>query len=235
MPRRPSKKSGLKKAKGSGKPPRGVDKRDASMGRWETADDIPMDEEDQCMKCSVRFEKALNTDKALVNARRDKILLEGEEQGASDDGDEDEVFALEGLDQPSDEDDGEDYAYEDEDEEPIAPPKASTSKSKKKQKKGAPPSSSSSSEEEEEDESWGAKKSAYYADNADLIDSDDEEANELEEAEARRLQLRARAALDEEDFGIGELSLRTPHAEDAQGDELQFDEYVKIMEPYILS
>jgi len=34
------------------------------------------------------------------------------------------------------------------------------------------------------------------------LDSDDEEGNELEEQEARRLQAKAREALTEEDFGL---------------------------------
>ena len=36
------------KLKGSGSNPRPLDKRDAKINRWNTLEDIPMDEEDQC-------------------------------------------------------------------------------------------------------------------------------------------------------------------------------------------
>jgi U3 small nucleolar RNA-associated protein 3 len=56
--------------------------------------------------------------------------------------------------------------------------------------------------ESEREESWGRKKSVYYSTNAAQIDSDDEEAQKLEEAEVLRLQAQARDALDEADFGL---------------------------------
>ena len=59
--------------------------------------------------------------------------------------------------------------------------------------------------EEEEEESWGAKKSAYYASNAREIESDDEEANELEEQEAKRLQAKMRDAMADDDFGLEDV------------------------------
>ena len=76
------------------------------------------------------------------------------------------------------------------------------SKSKGKAKARAAPTSDASEEESEEEESWGHNKSAYYSSNAVELDSDDEEGNELEEQEARRLQAKAREALTEEDFGL---------------------------------
>lgn len=63
-------------------------------------------------------------------------------------------------------------------------------------------SSESSSDEDERFESWGRNKGAYYSTNAAGIASDDEEAQQLEEAEVLKLQTQARAALEEEDFGI---------------------------------
>ena len=59
----------------------------------------------------------------VVHASRDKILLEGDDYGGSDDGDEDEVFALKGMpedESEDDEDDGEDGAqYEDDEDDDI--------------------------------------------------------------------------------------------------------------------
>ena len=65
--------------------------------------------------------------------------------------------------------------------------------------------SESESSESSEEEGWGTKKSAYYASNADEIESDDEEANELEEQEAKRLQAKARDAMADNDFGLGDV------------------------------
>lgn len=57
----------------------------------------------------------------------------------------------------------------------------------------------------EEEETWGTKKSAYYSANDAHFDSGDEEANELEEKEARRLQMKAREGMEDEDFGLDNL------------------------------
>ena len=51
-----------------------------------------------------------------VHASRDKILLEGDDGGGSDDGDEDEVFALKGLPEDSDSDSGEEGAGQGDDD-----------------------------------------------------------------------------------------------------------------------
>ncbi|VDB91904.1 unnamed protein product [Peniophora sp. CBMAI 1063] len=169
--------------------PRPVDRKDSKMKRWETADDIPMDDEDQ------------------FHASKDQILLDGADLGDDDDeGDVDEVFALKGM--PSDSDDDEEGGDEedvdmDEDEPAPAPKKE---KKKAKGKAVVPPDSDEEKAgESEEEESWGAKKSAYYSSNAQEMDSDDEEANELEEQEARRLQSKARETLDDDDFGLGDV------------------------------
>ncbi|KAG2155848.1 uncharacterized protein EDB93DRAFT_1319706 [Suillus bovinus] len=181
MPRRrPSGKSNSRSK------PRPVDRKDSKIKRWNKASDIELDEEDQ------------------FHASRDKILLNGDGDVEDEDGDEDEVFALEGVsdedsEEAEDEDDG-GLAHDEEgdDEEDLVVTK-SKSKTKTKLKKASSPSDTGS-----EDESWGRSKSAYYSSNAAQIDSEDEEANELEEQEARKLQLKARDAIHEDDFGLGE-------------------------------
>ncbi|KAG1848749.1 Sas10 C-terminal domain-containing protein [Suillus subalutaceus] len=179
MPRRrPSGKSNSRSK------PRPVDRKDSKIKRWNKASDIELDEEDQ------------------FHASRDKILLNGDGDVEDEDEDEDEVFALEGVSEEDSEEAEEDedgFAHaedEDDDEDPVVTKKA---KSKTKLKKASSPSDTGS-----EDESWGRSKSAYYSSNAAQIDSEDEEANELEEQEARRLQVKARDAIHEDDFGLGE-------------------------------
>ncbi|KZT09350.1 uncharacterized protein LAESUDRAFT_756975 [Laetiporus sulphureus 93-53] len=199
MPRRRDDKSN-----GARRKLRGVDPKESKIVRWERPEDIPLDDEDQ------------------FHASKDKILLDGDNYGEIDEGDEDEVFALKGIpddseDEDEDDDDeekaGEDEGDEDSDdlEELQALQKKSKKAEDKKGKKGkkgkaaqAPPSSASD-EGSEEEEGWGKNKSAYYSSNAAQIESDDEEANELEEQEAKRLQTKAREALADEDFGLGDL------------------------------
>lgn len=83
---------------------------------------------------------------------------------------------------------------------PVLPSK----KKKIPKKASAEPDDGASEDdrENEREESWGRKKSIYYSTNAAQIDSDDEEAQKLEEAEVLRLQAQARDALDEADFGL---------------------------------
>jgi U3 small nucleolar RNA-associated protein 3 len=199
---------------GKTKAPRGVRKADASVARWQTREDIPMDDEDHCACPPLLCSQCYILNMRTVEASRDQILLEADEQGASDDGDDDEVFALQGLAPSSDASDEDEDASDEEDAAPT--PSSKPSKAQKK-KKPAPPASSASEneEDEEEEEGWGRKKAAYYASNAELIASDDDEANELEEAEARRLQLKARSALRDEDFGLADLSAPAPGDGDA--------------------
>ncbi|TBU45012.1 Sas10 C-terminal domain-containing protein [Dichomitus squalens] len=187
------------KAKAAQKKPRSVDRKDSKMKRWNTAADIPMDEEDQ------------------FHASRDKILLEGDDHGGDEDGDEDEVFALKGMPQDSPSEDEEDADQDgdgmDEDDHIddvhyAAAAASKKQKQKKTQKKGKKSKKDESEEEEsesEEEEGWGTKKSAYYASNADEIESDDEEALELEEQEAKRLQAKVRDAMADDDFGLGDV------------------------------
>jgi U3 small nucleolar RNA-associated protein 3 len=87
------------------------------------------------------------------------------------------------------------------DSEPVKPAKSKRT-GPKKTSNDAVASSESSSDEAEQFESWGRSKAAYYSTNAAAIGSDDEEAQQLEEAEVLKLQSQARAALDEDDFGV---------------------------------
>ncbi|RDX50301.1 hypothetical protein OH76DRAFT_1455485 [Lentinus brumalis] len=191
------------KAKAAHSKPRGVDRKDSKMKRWNKASDIPMDEEDQ------------------FHASRDKILLDGGDGEGSDDGDEDEVFALKGMpdDGSSEEDEDQGEHDEDDDIDAVHYAAAETAKKEKKKakakgKKGKQDESEQESEDEEsEEEGWGTKKSAYYASNADQIESDDEEANELEEQEAKRLQTKARDAMADDDFGLGDVVEGVPDAD----------------------
>ena len=147
----------------------------------------------------------------IVHTSKDRILLEGEEAGADDDGDE-EVFALKGIpSSESDEDQEDEDAHEgdgdnDEDED-DQPPSARASKGRKSKSKPPMESDDEEEEESEEEESWGRKKSAYYSSNAAELDSEDEEANEQEEQEARRIQAKARDAMRDEDFGLADMNL----------------------------
>ncbi|KAH8104786.1 Sas10 C-terminal domain-containing protein [Cristinia sonorae] len=173
---------------------RSFNKKESSMKRWETREDIPEDEID-------RFHNS-----------KDKILLEGEEQ-VSDEDEEEEVFALKGMPEDSSDEDEEGEEYEGEggdydeemgDAEPVPGPSKTKKTKGKKGKQSSPASDASESESEEE--GWGKKKSDYYASNATQIDSEDEEANELEEQEAKRLQAKAREVLTEDDFGLVDIT-----------------------------
>ncbi|KAN0127334.1 Sas10 C-terminal domain containing protein [Lactarius tabidus] len=168
--------------------PRPVDRKDSRMKRWNTSADIPMDEEDQ------------------FHASKDRILLEDEDVGADGDGGEEEVFALKGIQSSESDEDAEDM---NEDEEENQPRPEVRTKRKGKAKAKPPPESEDeeeSEEDEEEEESWGRKKSAYYSSNAAELDSEDEEANELEEQEAKRLQVKARDAMADDDFGLADIA-----------------------------
>ena len=151
----------------------------------------------------------------LVHANRDRILLDGDEMQYDEDdfGAEDEVFALNGVD-PSSEDESEEGDREGEgdamdvDESPSIPhPAGGTNVKPTKSRKPVALASDSDEDEgeSEEEETWGTKKSAYYSANGAHFDSEDEEANELEEKEARRLQMKAREGMCEEDFGLDNL------------------------------
>ncbi len=156
-----------------------------------------------------------------VHASKDRILLEGEDVGADDDEDEEEVFALKGIQSSDSDEDAEDIYEEegqvDEEENQLRPEVRARRKGKAKAR--PPPDSEEEGEEEEGEESWGHKKSAYYSSNAAELDSEDEEANELEEQEARRLQVKARDAMADDDFGLADIA-----REDAE----EAEEYVSL-------
>lgn len=137
-------------------------------------------------------------------------MLDGDDVRSDDEGDEEEVFALKGIpDDESDEEEDEDSEDEDSDDngqdlrKDPGPSKTQTKKGKQSAKALA--SSDEGSESEEEEESWGRSKAAYYSSNAAQLESDDEEANELEEQEAKRLQAKAREAMTDNDFGLEDI------------------------------
>lgn len=146
----------------------------------------------------------------LVHSSRDRILLEGDEEGHDSDGDEEEVFALEGLSESEDTD--EDLEYEDGDNnsdnaDDVEPDKSLPKGTYSKKELVTSARDSDDGSTDNEDESWGKKKSAYYSSNIDQLESDDDEANDMEEEEARRIQAKLRSTLSEADFGLGDLSL----------------------------
>ncbi|KAI8800860.1 hypothetical protein BJ742DRAFT_839733 [Cladochytrium replicatum] len=171
-------------------------RKGASMKAWQTANDIPLDEEDQ------------------FHAGREKILLDGSSnvrvrgmRRAMPDDDDDEVQEVYGLDVPSssDEDDESLDAEEVEDDDEFDAEEAlldrlesrlrtvstldDSDDERSKKKKSEP--------ETGIDRAWGKSKSIFYdADDA----SDDEELAKEEEAEALRIQKRRRQAMREEDF-----------------------------------
>lgn len=139
-----------------------------------------------------------------VHENRDRILLEGEQNHESDDDLKNEVFALRDYPDISESSEEPHEVPEETDEpdsEPVKPAKSKRT-GPKKTSNDAVASSESSSDEAEQFESWGRSKAAYYSTNAAAIGSDDEEAQQLEEAEVLKLQSQARAALDEDDFGV---------------------------------
>lgn len=143
----------------------------------------------------------------LVHSSRDQILLDGEDVRSDDEGDEEEVFALKGIpsdDSDEDEDDEDEDAEEDE-EEVHDDPGPSKGKGKKGKQSAKPPASSEEESGSEEEEGWGHSKAAYYSSNAAQLESDDEEANELEEQEAKRLQAKARDVMTDADFGLEDI------------------------------
>ena len=146
-----------------------------------------------------------------VHENRDKIMLEGEEDTASDDDLKNEVFALnhQRADSQSSDEDSEVLEelpeYSEVDYPPTSPVKKTKATAAKKASNDLVGSSSGSEDEEDRLESWGRKKSAYYSTNAAAIESDDEEAQRLEEAEVHRLQNQARAVLQEDDFGVNDI------------------------------
>lgn len=164
---------------------------------------------------------------------RDKILLDGNDsssrgKGLEDYDDEEEVFALKGMDDSDSDagdydddnggsDDEEESEGDDDDEmeDGDSPPPSTTKTAKKAAPKPKAKSSKQDGDEEaasdddDLEERWGKNKSAYYSSNAQELDSDDEEARQLEELEALRLQAKAREGITDDDFGLNDLNAPT--------------------------
>ena len=157
--------------------------------------------------------------RVIVHVSRDKILLDAGD-GVDEDGDqEEEVFALRGVSSDSDDDDDKDeypdQVSDDEqgsdamqvDSDAYSEPTLSKSKTKapKSTRDARKSSRTEDASDSEEEETWGRSKGAYYSSNAAQIDEEDEEANELEEQEALRLQAKSREGMCDEDFGLGDV------------------------------
>ena len=138
--------------------------------------------------------------------------MDGNQNGDyDDDGDDDEVFALKGIDDDdSEEDEG---FYEDDDDKVLdveaeieteAPDTKKKSKHSRKGKTAESPEPEEEEEEEEREEGWGRGRAAYYSSNAVELESDDEEGHELEEQEAKRLQAAVRKEMTDDDFGLND-------------------------------
>ncbi|KZT64929.1 hypothetical protein DAEQUDRAFT_677736 [Daedalea quercina L-15889] len=209
-----ARKRGMSGRKASRSKPRGLNPRDSKIAKWEKPSDIPLDEEDH------------------FHESRDKILLDGDDYNDENDGDEDEVFALKGMPEGSDEED--DSADEDDtvdkghaDDTNTSPRKGREGKGKKGKVARSPPFSGAEDEEDQdEEEGWGKKKSVYYSSNAGQIESEDEEANEMEEQEAKRLQMKSRDAMVDDDFGLGD-----PMEVAADNDEMVLDVPAPVLQP----
>lgn len=167
-------------------------KEDGKMKRWETAGDIPMDEEDEFFAAR---DKILLDDTARARARAGPGL--GDEDEFDED---DEVFGLDGVDQSSSDED-------DEMEDPPEPKAKAKTKVKAKAQSAAQEASDSDASDDSEKEisRWGKSRSAYYADNSRVMDEDDEEARRMEEQEARRLQAKMITEIGEDDWGFNDV------------------------------
>ncbi|CAE6398316.1 hypothetical protein ACGC1H_004372 [Rhizoctonia solani] len=172
-------------------------KEDGRMKRWETAEDIPMDEEDEFFAAR---DKILLDDTARARARA------GPAPGDEDEFDQDdEVFGLDGVGESSSEDDHDEDDEEMEEDHDIPPKPRSRVKAKpKKQNRAQPEDSDASTDSEAELSHWGKSRSVYYADNSRVMDEDDEEARKMEEREARRLQLKMISDIGEDDWGYND-------------------------------
>lgn len=205
--------------------PRGADRKDAKIKAWNKPEDIPQDDQDLCMLISfIALDIPLILVHIIVFAGRDKILLDGTDVGRNHDIDEydneEEVFTLKGLDGGDDDeeedfDEDEDQSSEEEDDDDAAEETTPTTKQSKKTASKAAKAKAAAADDEsgsdsDEEERWGKNKSAYYSSTAkDAIESDDEETRAMEEAEARRLQAKARELVKEDDFGFEDLPVVT--------------------------
>ena len=198
-----------KKSKGNKQKRHPAKRSDAKLARWETADDIPLDEEDACelgtrLRGTWHCSSWVDLSRVVVHASKDKVLFDGDEYDGDSDGDDDEVFALKGL---EDDEDLDDY---DDDGDTGGADLTTSEKSKKKDKKKKKEKQKNydddeeDEEDEEEEETWGRGKAAYYSSNAAQLESDDEEGHEMEEQEAKRLQKKALEGMTDDDFGLND-------------------------------
>lgn len=157
---------------------------------------------------------------------RDAILLDGSDpmkgKSLEDYDDEEEVFALKGIGDSESDAAGsygepESDSGEDEEDAEEPPVRAKSSKKTEHHEKGkvtTEEDKAASDEDLDMEERWGKGKSAYYSATVQEVDSDDEEARELEEVEALRLQAKARETITDDDFGLNDShTLQTPPAD----------------------
>ncbi|CAE7098684.1 unnamed protein product [Rhizoctonia solani] len=176
-------------------------KEDGRMKRWQTAEDVPMDEEDESR------DKILLDDTARARARAGP---------APDDDDEfdqdDEVFGLDGVGDPSSEDgdDESDDEMEENEDTPLGPRSKAKAKPQKPNR-AQTEDSDASTDSDAELSRWGKSRSAYYADNSRVMDEEDEEARKMEEQEARRLQLKIISEIGEDDWGYNDTHNTEAH------------------------
>ncbi|CAE6414240.1 unnamed protein product [Rhizoctonia solani] len=170
-------------------------KEDGRMKRWEAAEDIPMDEEDEFFAAR---DKILLDDTARARARA------GPAPSDEDEFDEDdEVFGLDGLGESSSE---ETYDHDIEEQQENTTERKSKAKAKpKKQSTVSSEDSDASTDSETELSRWGKSRTVYYADNSRVIDEDDEESRKMEEREARRLQTKMISEIGENDWGYSDV------------------------------
>ncbi|KAH8824904.1 Sas10 C-terminal domain-containing protein [Flagelloscypha sp. PMI_526] len=190
------------KAAGPSKP-RPVDRKDASVKKWEKYTDIPMDDEDE------------------FHSSKDKILLDDADDEIDPYGNEDEVFSLKGVPGPNESDDEDDDEQQDSDVSMEEAPKKSSKKSSQRKKKKSKQDLSESEQESSEEEHWGKSKSVYYNSNAAELDSDDEEGQELELQENRRIQAKHLSSLTDEDYGLEGISELSLNDDDALAPSIQ--------------
>ncbi|CUA71601.1 putative protein C3B8,09 [Schizosaccharomyces pombe 972h-] [Rhizoctonia solani] len=168
------------------------------MRRWETAEDIQMDEEDEFFAAR---DKILLDDTARARARAGPAP-DGEDEFDQDD----EVFGLDGVGESSSEEDYEDNGDDMQEDQDTPPEPRSKAKAKpQKQSKPQPEDSEASTDSEAELSRWGKSNSVYYADNSRVMDEDDEEARKMEEREARRLQSKMISEIGEDDWGYNDV------------------------------
>ncbi|TIC53560.1 hypothetical protein E3Q04_03178 [Wallemia mellicola] len=189
------------------------------LDRWETADDIEKDSEDECAYLSL---SPPISDISPVHHQNDMLSLGDTAEPSDDDSDnEQEVYALNNVGDSDDEEEIGDY-------------------------QDVPDDAVEYSEEENDDDenqeddfddqklkSWGSKQGAYYARQDENLSSDDEDDlndHKLEEEEALKLQKNSRQDWNWEDVtGLDDAD----DDENAQEDTMNLDEPEVEEEPAV--